>query len=950
MHYPRFSLHVTPLTIFTAVMRILLIDDDEIFSDILKSSLSDRHYMVDTATDGQAGWEFIEAYNYDLIVLDVMLPKLDGISLCRQLRAKGIQALILLLTARDASHDKIMGLDAGADDYVVKSIPLPELEARIRALLRRKSTSLSSLLEWGSLKVDPVKNEVTYNNIKLNLTAKEYLLLELLMRNNDKIHSQSSILNQVWSLEDEIPSGDTLRTLIKRLRQKLKVVGATDLIETVYGLGYRLNPALQKTILISDNHSLPEIRVTKSEKKLEIETTINDTKSKIIEQVTILEKKIEELFQENFSYNQLEKVRYQAHKLIGSLGILDLFTASQIAERIEKLIKIKIEEKIKFSQEDYKLLCELNQELHLLVSQNNTPNKNNIINNLGINPTAKKNHQTKETKNRLLMVGDDKELCDRIIIEAAAHDIIAVTATNTQVGLEVVERICPDIIILDISTANIIDQVLFFLDRLSTYSPSIPILILNSQESNLNRLRLVRSQVRGFFRKPIIPQTLLENIIQILEPTKKIEAKIFILDDDSLILRFVKVLLEPWGLQVNTFNNPLQFWQEIENIIPDLIILDVQMPDINGIELCQMIRNDSKWSWIPILILTGDKNPETLQNIFAAGADDFVSKPIIAPELVTRILNRLERSRLLKKQAEIDNLTGLFNRHRSSVDLDRLLRLAKQYQQPFCLVVLSIDNLVQINRSYGHQVGDKILRQLAYTLQKELRNEDIIARWDGAEFLVGMYGINHSNGVEWFAEILELFKLIEFPIPNAEIINTTFSAGVTQYPDDGSEIKILYQLATRALDNAKQNGGNCVLASNWQPLKTQPIPLFDVVLVHQQSPFAISIMQALSIRGYHAHWLQDVDNILTIIGGNNPSLYGKVILLEDNLSKLSGLEILNNFKRDKITQRSKVLWLSHQSSNQSIEVEQALSLGCFDYINVPCNISAFMQRINQTFD
>jgi DNA-binding response OmpR family regulator len=106
-------------------MRILLIDDDEIFSDILKSSLSDRHYMVDTATDGQEGWEFIETYNYDLIVLDVMLPKLDGISLCRQLRAKGIQALILLLTARDTSHDKIMGLDAGADDYVVKSIPLP---------------------------------------------------------------------------------------------------------------------------------------------------------------------------------------------------------------------------------------------------------------------------------------------------------------------------------------------------------------------------------------------------------------------------------------------------------------------------------------------------------------------------------------------------------------------------------------------------------------------------------------------------------------------------------------------------------------------------------------------------------------------------------------------------------------------------------------------------------
>ncbi len=281
-------------------MRILFVDDDEIFSGLLKSSLSDRHYIVDSATDGQEGWEFVEAYNYDLIVLDVMLPKLDGISFCRQLRAKGIQALILLLTARDTSNDKIMGLDAGADDYVVKSIPLPELEARIRALLRRKSTSLSALLEWGSLKLDPVKNEGTYSDIKLNLTVKEYSLLELLMRNNDKIHSQSSILNQIWSLEDEVPSGDTLRTLIKRLRQKLKVVGAIDLIETVYGLGYRLNPALQKVVSKRDNYSLSEQVFDKSKKQLDFEVKIAETKSKLIEQIVILEQNAEVFFKDIF--------------------------------------------------------------------------------------------------------------------------------------------------------------------------------------------------------------------------------------------------------------------------------------------------------------------------------------------------------------------------------------------------------------------------------------------------------------------------------------------------------------------------------------------------------------------------------------------------------------------------------------------------------------------------
>jgi diguanylate cyclase (GGDEF)-like protein len=848
-------------------MRILLIDGDEIFSGLLKSTLSDHNHIVDSAIDGQKGCEFVEAYNYDLIVMDVILPKLDGISLCRQLRAKGVRSLILLLTARDTSSDKINGLDAGADDYVIKSISLPELEARIRALLRRKSTSLSPLLEWGDLKLDPINNEVTYNNIKLHLTVKEYCLLELLMRNSNRIHSQSIILNQIWSLEDEVPSGDTLRTLIKRLRQKLKVVGATDLIETVYGLGYRLNPAFQKTVS-NRVHILLEKDFTQSQNQLKPATEISDPKSQIFPEIKITEKNRAGISKDLFSPNKLEHNKNQAH----------------------------------------------------------------------------------DTKTRLLMIGDDKELCDRIIIEAVTYDIITVTATNTQLALEAVERICPDIILLDISTSNIIEPVLFFLDSLSIYSPPIPTLILINHHNSSNILTLARRKVRGFLRKPITPQNILETIIQTLKPTDKTEAKIMILDDDRLILRFVKTLLEPWGLQINTLNNPLKFWQEIENITPDLLILDIQMPDIDGIELCQMIRNDSKWAWMPILVLTGDRNSDTIQNVFAAGADDFVSKPVIAAELVTRVLNRLERSRLLREQAEIDTLTGLFNRHRSSIDLERLIRLAKQYQQPFSLATLSIDNLVKINRNYGHQIGDKILRQLAYTLQKELRNEDIIARWDGAEFLVGMYGITRNDCVEWLAEILELIRLIEFSMTNSEKKHVTFSAGVTQYPDDGNEIRTLYQVAVKALDNAKQNGGNCVLTSNWQPLKTQPIPLFDVIILHQNSEFAMSIIQALSIRGYHAHWLQDIDNIFTILGGNSPSLYGKVILLEDNLSQICGLEILKSFKKDKITQHSKVFWLSNKSINQSMELEQALNLGCFDYINLPCNISSFMQRINQALN
>lgn len=221
-------------------MRFLIVEDDQRLAEPLAEALTNQHYVVDVANDGQQGWEFVEAFDYDLLLLDVLVPKLDGISLCRQVRSQGYQMPILLLTARDTTHDKVMGLDAGADDYVVKPYKLEELSARIRALLRRGSVSLPAVLEWGSLRLDPNACEVNYGDSPLPVTPKEYRLLELFLRHNSSVLSRSTILENLWSF-DEPPDEDSVKAHIKRLRQKLKVAGAPDdFIETVYGMGYRL--------------------------------------------------------------------------------------------------------------------------------------------------------------------------------------------------------------------------------------------------------------------------------------------------------------------------------------------------------------------------------------------------------------------------------------------------------------------------------------------------------------------------------------------------------------------------------------------------------------------------------------------------------------------------------------------------------------------------------------
>ncbi|PZV07653.1 MAG: DNA-binding response regulator [Leptolyngbya sp.] len=221
-------------------MKILLVEDDERIAFPLAEALSDQNYAVDVAEDGELGWDYLDTYSYSLVLLDIMLPQLNGIQLCQRMRQRGLQTPVLMLTARDTSIDKVLGLDAGADDYVVKPFDLQELLARIRALLRRGTVTLSPVLTWGTLELDPNTCLVTCDRQPLALTPKEYQLLELLMRNPQRTFSRNDILNHLWAAEDT-PGAETVKVHMRGLRQKLALAGAgPDFVETVYGLGYRL--------------------------------------------------------------------------------------------------------------------------------------------------------------------------------------------------------------------------------------------------------------------------------------------------------------------------------------------------------------------------------------------------------------------------------------------------------------------------------------------------------------------------------------------------------------------------------------------------------------------------------------------------------------------------------------------------------------------------------------
>lgn len=221
-------------------MRILLVEDDDRIAKPLAEDLRHQHHVVDLAYDGIEGWDCSQGVTYDLILLDLMLPKLDGITLCQKLRSAKYMGFVLMLTARDTTTDKVIGLDAGADDYLVKPFELEELSARIRALSRRPLELQQHILRYGKLEINPALHTANYAGTPLNLTPKEYLILECFLRNPDQVFTRSMLLDKLWELA-QVSGENTIKTHITNLRHKLEIAGSEEaMIETIYGIGYRL--------------------------------------------------------------------------------------------------------------------------------------------------------------------------------------------------------------------------------------------------------------------------------------------------------------------------------------------------------------------------------------------------------------------------------------------------------------------------------------------------------------------------------------------------------------------------------------------------------------------------------------------------------------------------------------------------------------------------------------
>jgi DNA-binding response OmpR family regulator len=614
------------------ILRILVVEDDRLVADALKSTLSHCNYAVEIADDGRTGLDFIEAFDYDLLLLDVMLPKLDGISICRHVRSQGYTMPILMLTAIDG--DRAIGLDAGADDYAIKPFQPEDLTARIRALLRRGNDTSQPILAWEHLTLDPRNCEVAYQEKSIALTPKEYALLELFLRHNRRVFSCGSILEHLWTYEDA-PSEEAVRTHIKGLRYKLRMAGApADLVETVYGIGYRLKRltdrlgAVTGEVVALHLEHQPTAPIT-SRTTLDIPQRLAEIwerhQGTMFDRVAKIDRVITALENGSLDVEIRTNALHSAHTLAGALGTFGLTLGSQVAKQIELLLGSEIDITPAHLDRLQMGVAQLRQEIE---SKAGTK----IAENVPAEPIV-------DLTVRLLVISKDLETIASL--QAAAPDSLKI---ETAVGVAANRSTHqPHLIILDLDCFTNLSDGLTTLTELDRYYPSIPSIVLSQLESLDRRIEVARRGGRLFLPKPVSADSMLVAVDRILKQVNVTHAKVTIVDDDRALLEGLTALLSPWGIAVTTLAEPSRFWETLETSVPDLLILDLDMPTHDGIELCRAVRTDERWATLPIMFLTANTAAMAIDRVFAAGADDFATKPIDGSAFAARIIHRLER-------------------------------------------------------------------------------------------------------------------------------------------------------------------------------------------------------------------------------------------------------------------------------------------------------------------
>ena len=480
-------------------------------------------------------------------------------------------------------------------------------------------------------------------------------------------------------------------------------------------------------VAILDSPSTPQQREEAHPQRrlLAAETGVwKQFKESTFDRVRLLERSVLALRAGSLSEDERQQAVQAAHRLARSVGTFGFPHGSQLARQIV----IMLHPGVPLSQAQISHLSELVVALWQELERSPTD--------LREDPAELNLPQP-----RLLVVDSNTDQAERIAIEAWAQGLWPEIATDLTSARQAVKRQRPDVVLLETTLPTGTADGFTLLAELTQQTPPIPVLVFTVQDTFADRVQVARLGGHGFLQKPMPPALVLEAVTRTLRPDHRVETTVLAVDDDPVVLDILEASLQPHGMTLIALDNPTRFWEVLAECSPDLLILDMQMPTLSGLDLCRVVRNEPRWRELPIIFLTAYTDTDIIQRGYAAGADEFISKPILGPALVSRITNRLERTRQLRSMGENDPLTGLTTRYLATRTVYQFLRLADRQQQPLSLCCLDLDHMRPIIDAYGRASRDEVLQRLGrLLLPGSFRGEDIVARWSEEEFVVGMYG------------------------------------------------------------------------------------------------------------------------------------------------------------------------------------------------------------------
>jgi DNA-binding response OmpR family regulator len=636
------------------------------------------------------------------------------------------------------------------------------------------------------------------------------------------------------------------------------------------------------------------------------------------ERVEWLKGKVLDLFDgEPLDEGARREMEREAHKLVGALGTFGFPRASIVAREIETHV----------SPTKGKPVLDAAQLLEWIQS---------IAREIEKDPESPSSAQSSKHEGpTALVISEDQQLIESLQkLEVNGQRLGVEAVASWSRARESWFLHAPDLVLVDLC-GELQEERQTLLRALGGRLSTIPVLTLLPREIWSEPEALARFAGMPVLFHPFDEHLLSSAISKLMTQEKRMKPRVLAVDDDPQILAAVESLLKPLKLDITTLSDPLEFWDTLEATSPDLLILDLDMPFLSGLELCRGVRSSTRWCDLPILFLSASSDSETIHRLFSVGADDFVKKPFTGPELATRIVNRLVRSGgAPSKEKEVDSRVS------SGLDVLRgILAEERARGREVALALLRVRNEQALREAHGNAAISVLNRQFGVRLAERLRDLGAVTRWRSGEYLVALPGQTLDAAKHQLELILKATELRQFTVGESMTVTLQFAAGLTLVRSDEATMETALRQCQRMLNKAEQSDTLIVAAEHAAVDAGREVTSCELLILEPAEKTGKAVENLMKERGFASRWDPSTEQAIHALTCEPPTLETQVIFISSG-----GLELLK--KLGPITRLVNVV----VAVSTEEELTAAFDFGAFDCVEKPCKVGTLVKRLERAFE